>query len=249
MRIVTLSVLGSDGQSLSIGLPLRDKKRLEYFFRKLILYDDFGYTLLGNKPVSLSAYRQFSFSSDLIGIYSALLPPNIKMKLGWKAWKKYECYFNLKRFALWEEESPWIKNGSIILLANKEKFAEVYHQYQEDFQRVGSHVDLNRVHETPLMIKQLNGHEGLIGTILGYGRTNAWLYHSHDKCSEVPSLWEKEIEEGMTKQLGYPEFIADVHSNETKCLKEDYKKTREVILHTYEGKDFLETTLSLLIAP
>ncbi|MCP5505787.1 MAG: hypothetical protein H7A38_02765 [Chlamydiales bacterium] len=236
-------------------MPRRDKKRLEYFFKHAILHNDYGYTLLGDKPVSLCAYRKISFSSDVMNNYSVLLPHNIRMGLGWKTWKKHAHHFNLKHFALWEEESPWIHNGVVIVLANQEKVNQTYEMFKEDFQRFGKGIDLKRVTIEPLLKEQLRSHEGLIGTILGYGRDNAWLYASRKGYSMSEALWEDEIEKQLLKQfqgktlaekLGYPQFIADVDSMETRRLKEKYKKARKVILQTYEGKDFLETTLNLL---
>lgn len=257
MQTVEINFMGKNRATQSMTLPRKDKKRLEYFFRNTVLHNDYGYTLLGEKPVSLAVYQRFPSAFNWIHIYSALLPQNIKMRLGWNTWKKYEHQFKLTHFMLWEEESPWIENGVVILLANREILSKTYERFKDDFHRLGTYVDLSQVDSNPLLKKQLKSHEALIGIILGYGRENAWLFHSSSQQQkrELPPLWEQEIKEGLlnqfqgktiAEQLGYPQFIAHLTSDETKMLKEDYRQVREMILQTYEGKDFLETTLTCI---
>ena len=45
--------------------------------------------------------------------------------------------------------------------------------------------------------------------------------------------------------LCLPGFVADTTSEETKLLKTKYRFTRKAIIQSYEGKNFLEATLSL----
>ncbi|MCB1107825.1 MAG: hypothetical protein KDK76_07000 [Chlamydiia bacterium] len=117
----------------------------------------------------------------------------------------------------------------------------------------------------PLFKMGLKGHEGLIGTLLGYGRGNAWLFYerSQGKKVHLSSAWKQSLENytviGMIKNylsserrndlsahLLYPSFVADLDSEETQALKKEYQESRQRILDHYQGKDFLETTLSLL---
>ncbi len=161
----------------------------------------------------------------------------------------------------------------MILLMNKQAMASIVDQHEQDFRQV-----LQREHVTAeelfieargssLLNEVLKAHEGLIGTLLGYGRDNAWLFSEkkHGKDISISSLWGTEIEEFMrekrtytslwfsdegddiSKQLSYPCFMADPLSVETLLLKQQYLETRNNIIQYYDGSgEFLDATLALL---
>jgi len=269
MRPVEVCVTSPEGLIFKISMPEADRKILERFFLYLIVEDGFGYTLLGNKPVSLSSYRSWRSYSNLTDLYSIFTPDNMKIRKGWKIWGKYKHYFQNYHYSFWVEQSPWIKNGMIIVLANKEHLSHVVQMYSLDFQKVLNTTDLTRFLDNeksrPLFKVGLKGHEGLIGTVLGYGRGNAWLFFEKQQGKEVKLdfLWEKNLttlsyktmireifspsrKKDLSSHLSYPIFAANLGSKETNCLKKEYHASRKVILDYYDGKDFLEATLSLL---
>jgi hypothetical protein len=271
-QLISLKVPSSTEGNCAIYLPLKDKKRLDYLFRNLVLQDDFAYTLLGNKPLSFGGYIKPFESSCFFTFYQSLLPSNVKMYLGWKTWLKYQHFFISSHYSLWAEESPWIKGGMIILLANKEALSLMISNHEQDFLHVlerGSVCSeelLTESNEAPLFQKILKAHDGLIGTLLGYGRNNAWLFYEKDdkRNALVSSLWVPEVERIMINQMGwssllfskkgsslseelfFPAFKADDTSLESELLKSEYELTRNKTIQYYEGKSFLEATLALL---
>lgn len=270
-RSVTVNVPNPLGPAFAVTIAQKEKEKLESFFRKVILKDDFGYTLLGEKPVSLSSYREVVFPISLGQLYSALTPENIEIKNGWKTWLNYSHLFKNSKYSIWSEESPWIDNGIVILLVNNQSLDTIINEHADDFKDVLKRNAINvngllkEAKTTPLLKGVLMAHEGLIGTVLGYGRNNAWLFEKNLKEKNIPlsRAWSEEIEQFMCERISnkpvlskkiisisnylfYPQFQADPTSLETKKLKEEYLFTRKLIIDYYEGKDFLETTLSLL---
>jgi len=267
-RLVDLQIYLSSGSNYTLTLPNRDKARLDYFFRELMLHDGAIYTLVGNKPISLGGYFKPN-QSFFLRIYQSLFSSDFKMFLGLQIWLKYQHLFPHSKFLLWVEQSPWIEKANIILFVNKEKAASLVKNYSQDFCTVLEQDEisldelLRRSKNYPFFLTVLKKHEGLIGTLLGYGRENAWLFHRRDlgedislsgwDQSEIFSYWQvkrrffKNKWQDISKSLFLPCFAADLNSEETKELKKDYQATREKIIATYKDKDFLETTLSLLM--
>ncbi len=240
-----------------VFLPLKDKKRIEYLFRELIIYHAAGYTLLGNKPVSFECVSKPVCKMDLLLLWHTFFPSNLKRYYAWKTWQKYEHLFNKGNFLIWSEPSPWIENGELIVIANNHQVKQILQKHERDFA-------LLKNLETKVLFKEsLQSHDGLLGILLGYGRTNSWLFYEK-KNAQLKSAFSDEINQlfenkksalnftlgwpivGMAEILMYPTFMADTNTEETKKLKSDYLDTREKILDYYKDKDFLEATLQLL---
>jgi hypothetical protein len=271
--LVSLRIHTHTGVDRIIELPKKDRERLEYLFRELLIWDGGIYTLMGSKPMSFGGYVKLFSSLDWLALYHSLLPCNIKMYLGWQTWLKYQDFFAHSKFALWAEESLWWEEANAILLVNKEKAASLVRCYEQDFctilqkDKVSIEDLLEQAKSQPLLHKVLKKHEGLVGTLLGYGRENAWLFHRRSLGENISlsSAWDAkpQIEilnklhgwtsffgntnEDIFAELFCPNFAADLESQETEQLKESYSSCREKIIAAYKGKDFLDTTLSFLM--
>ena len=201
------------------------------------------------------------------------MPDNLKTYWGWQTWLKYKHLFSQTDYLLWSEPSPWVDEVEIILLANKKMVSALVEQHVNDFRQalqketVSSEGLLKEAKTKPLLREVLQKHEGLIGTLLGYGRENSWLFHKRD-LGESVSLgypWDSTEElkdvrhslawfglvyrpsQDLSTELSCPHFVADIHSEETRQLKESYLSMRKKILKIYQDKNFLETTLNFLI--
>lgn len=274
-------------ESFSIQMPLRDKRRIEYFFREVCFLNAWGYTLIGSKPMSVHQYRKpwatvkyFIYHPELKDmllhyfwppkfreICFFLAPQQLRTKLGWEALNKYMGYFPNSRFALYTYPS---KDCEIVCFAiiDKKKFVETIERYSEDFQMILQEQALEPkelLEDKNLypFVKRLD-HDGLIGTALGFGRENAWLYKKYRKLNSeewpLTSTWmefddahlealnerDRSFSPWDISDLFYPPFACDPNSDETKQLKQTYMREREEIVKYYEGKDVVEATLSLL---
>lgn len=287
-RPVTVHIRGATADDdFSIRMPLKDKKRLDYFFRDVCFLNAWAYTLIGSKPMSVHQYRKpwatvqyFIHHPELkYFLLNCFWPPNfreiclffnpqqLKVKLGWKTLNKYISCFPNSRFVLYTNNSA--DNEIVVLIvADKKKLFKSVMNHLEDFQIVLHNeginpeelIDEEKLHRFLIGVNT----DGLIGTILGFGRDNSWLFEKARKLNTeewpLASSWE-ELEEAHLEQLNekdrsfkpwdisdlfYPPFACDPNSEETKELKQTYREEREKIIKYYEGKDVVEATLSLL---
>lgn len=284
---VTVHINGdTPEESFSIQMPLKDKRRLEYFFRDVCFLNAWAYTLIGSKPMSIHQYRKpwaavqyFIYHPELKDILLHcfwppkfreicffLSPQQLRIKLGWEALNKYIPYFSNSRFALYTYPS---KDYEMVCLAiiDKKKFIKIIERYPEDFQTIlqeqavepGELLDDTNLYP---FVERLN-HDGLIGTVLGFGRENAWLFKKYRELNieewPLASPWvefddahlealnerDRSFSPWDISDLFYPPFACDPDSEETKQLQRTYREEMEKIVKYYEGKDVVEATLSL----
>jgi hypothetical protein len=280
-QIVELVIPLGQGGQFSLTMPWKDKKSLDYFFQEMFALDDGLYTLFGSKPMSMISYT-IPFSTASLGVFlDSLSPYNLRAYWGWKTWQKYQGLLANSNFLLWSEENPfWLRwwdppsPAVCILLAHKKQLQETVKNHHADFQAVlGKRIVtsaelLLEAKNKPFLKDVLKGHDGLIGTLFGYGRQNAWLFEQRNQGVKVDlaPVWEEDIyeffasrptpnwviygfaSENLSDVLGYPCFLANPDSEETKALKEGFLSCREKIIAHYKGKDVLATTLGLLVA-
>jgi len=267
-RDTRLTIRTPSGRDFSIQMSRKDQRRLTVFFYKMMIQEDGGYTLFACKPMHMGGYiKPFSMAKDGGIFFMSLRPSNIRTYLGWKTWEKYAHLFSHSRFLLWAEENPtWTKphDAVSILLVHKQKLAETIRTHNDDFKRVlqrdeiDSEMLLNEAKEKPFLKGVLRGHDGLIGTLFGYGRSNAWLFEKRKsgESTILAPLWEQEFYEFMWNNrnsqnlslaLDYPSFYCDQNSYETKRIKNEFLKVRDEILKYYQGKPFLEATIGILL--
>jgi hypothetical protein len=198
-----------------------------------------------------------TFKWNLIFLWHTFFPSNIKKYLAWKTWKKYENLFITDKIFIWSEQSPWIENGELIVVANKKQVERIIRENEQDFR------PFKQLKIKDLFKESLQFHDGRLGTLLGYGRLNSWLFYENKRDSLKP-IFSSEHEQlfkntkaalyfsfgwpavEMTQALVYPTILGDPNDAETKKLQLDYLQTRKQILDFYQDKDFLEATLQLL---
>ena len=167
------------------NIPLRDRERLEYFFRSLFVMDQFGYVLFDDKPISIGCFQRkiMNYHNDKKEFHWCyFFPYNLKMKKGYETWVKYQWLFHLKDYVIKAEENPWFPCYTNIILINKKLFKETVTNHIKDFEEVlGRKIDLEKLLQEVIknyFLKDILAlHDGLIGTILGYGRDNAWKFY------------------------------------------------------------------------
>lgn len=270
-----------------IRMPFKDKRRLEYFFRDACFVNAWAYTMMGSKPMSTFQYTEpfaqvkkaFKHPRLKDFILDAFWPPNIreicwlfnpeqlKVKRGWEILNKYyKLYFPQSNLALFASHG---KETTGLLIVNKNNLIKVVSEHLSDFEDVLQSQgitpeQLSNNENLDIFLKGLNEEDECIrGTILGFGRNNAWLYDQYSKMTvqEFPlvPMWPDEYEEWIESinkkeasfeswnfsDLFYPYFVCDPDSEETKKLKLTYLEDREKIIQHYSGKDVVEATLSL----
>lgn len=262
----SLRFLDQEGTEHVLSLPLKDKKRLFCFVRLLFAEDNFAYTLLGSKPVSWACYKKPFPFVDFSVFCNSWKKYSRTLRLGWKTWLKYRHLFPSVVF--WEENSKRHSGWVSILLINEQRFNDVVKNHRQDFQNVlqreitdGFQL-LQEAKNRSLMSEILQGHQALLGIVLGYGRDNSWGFlKGCEKRDPLGWVWDEKNEhkpgeiqacstatdiESYLQIQSLPSFAGNPHSEESLALKKDYLLTQQKVIHYYKDKDFLEATLSLL---
>jgi len=267
-RVVELNIQTPHGDAFSIRMPWKDKQQLTHLFYKMMIREDGGYTLFGCKPMHMNGYiKPFSWARDWNIFFLSLCPSNLRTYWSWQTWQKYAYLLTNSQFLLWTEENPtWPEphDAVSILLVHRGKFNEAIRTHRQDFvavlhrNEVDSEILLQESRSKPLLKTVLQGHNGLIGTLFGYGRSNAWLFEKRKNGESVSlsPVWDQELykfmwdhrnSEDLSLTLDYPSFYCDPNSSETQQLKDEFLKVRAKILEYYKGKEFLEATLGLML--
>ena len=264
-RTISLQYLDQQGTTHTLTLPVKDRKRLAGLMQKLFAENSFAYTILGSKPVSWETYRNSLPLSNWARFYDSFSEHNRTLRSGWKTWEKYQRLFPSAH--LWAE-SPKCYPGLIsILIVNKDRFNDVVYINKRDFQEVlcreiEDGFQLIREAKNHSLINEvLEGHQGLIGIVLGYGRDNSWQFLEGCKNrTPIGWVWGEEddsfVEESIRSDItltdyylslySCPSFAGDPNSAESLALKIEYISTKQKVMDYYKNKDFLEATLSLL---
>lgn len=266
MRNTSIHFLDKYGEEHVLTLPVKDKKRLFYFMRELFAEDSFAYTILGSKPVSWETYQNSLPFVNLPKFLDSFSRYHRTLRLGWKTWLKYRHLFPSTIF--FAESSKRHPESVSILIINEEQFNHIVNSNKQDFQNVLQReiVDgfqlLRESMDRSLMNEVLEGHQALMGIVLGYGRNNSWAFLEKSKKHEpLGWVWEETNEEKSEEILQYtsstdienciapqslPSFAGIPNTEESMALKREYLLTKQKVIDYYKDKDFLEATLSLL---
>lgn len=250
---------------------------LRAYFTELVYWQDFGYALIGGKPVAVDwLYGSTPFRAD-----------------------KQKIIFNSNRFLFKESETDG--NVRLVYLINKKKFIEVVGQNIDLFRAtIGSEITpqglLQEIETSPKdLLAVINFDETLLGIILGFGRENAVLFDrltqitpinkrlfrypprlqspcagSHESCSLTlkaltPRPGFNSIEEELAwfdnnfggqmdeddftpLDLIWPVGFKGKKSSETTRLIKRYKKCRKLLIKEFYAKDPVEVLFKQLNA-
>jgi hypothetical protein len=244
---VTIQIEEPSGKYSQVYMPRKDARLLDSFFREILISDPLAYTLAGAKPMSFAIYHKARCSLSLF------LLPNLKIICGWKLWQKYSPYFKNLNIYFWEEENPWVRGISCLIIADAKACRYLIDKngitLSDPFQNVG---------KVPFFRNTLHLNERHIGILLGFGEGNASLYQN--RTSFLPAVWDRSLVEPLFSHFAWkyctfqkrdmsdlllPVFAGDPNSIESKQLKEKYLTTRKKIQTFYKGRDFLSASLSL----
>ena len=171
-------------------IPQDERKCLELFFRTAFTQDGLGYTLFGDKPITAIAFLDLEASKNTNMCdytFCSFHPENLRMTKGYDTLEKYKHLFSSHTIAVHSSKNFVDNEFKCVLFINKKLFLETVHNHLDDFKAIlGKEITadllLERVlNSVDVFGDALRSHQGLIGTLLGYGRDNAWLFHQREE--------------------------------------------------------------------
>jgi len=170
-------------------IPMEDRADLKRVLEKGIFRSQFGYTLFGEKPLSIDGYLE---ERAIHASYKRRNNPkmkkdaierNHKLQKGWKIWEKYAHFFPSENYILRKQPDSVMDGAVTIYLMNKKAFYQVIEKYRQDFEKVlGKDFCVEEIINSfekgeGIFFDKIVEHDGLFGTLLGYGRDNAWDFY------------------------------------------------------------------------
>lgn len=244
-------------------LSPQEKKDLAFFIDQVISFDQYPYTLVGYKPMSLSVVV-IEDTEDLSASFreSFKRPRHQTSMRGYLVWEKYQSLFPRKKNILIDYSFMGRGRKEIALICPKLCMATIQ-EHMNDFREIlGKSCTSEEVfwiltHPEHNDFYTIIDHTRLVGILLGFGRNNACLYEQYrggasrsvtgHQRSKQDSLQTFSTELPWPGALLSPGFACDPTTEETKHLKQHYKKARRIVRWTYFLRNKLEVTLALLM--
>lgn len=237
-------------KSRLLAIPLQEREYIENFYRFGFFVSSFGYTVFGDKPMSIETVDLSAGSKSVEGIdYMALehILNRYRLKEGWEAWQKFEHLFPMKDYSVIHYPSPKLPGKFIeIAIINHKSFLSHVASFLDDFQSVlKNSYSPEEILQEYLKAKgsvfsAIRNHDGLFGTLLGYGRDNAWQYLTLPESEKMLPFSYLEPEDNQ--QIFLPLF-ASLPGKETAELHVKYEQQKKEIDVLFQDKDFLEKVL------
>lgn len=243
------------------NIPKSDQETLEIFFSNMISTEYFGYVLFGDKPIAAAGFETEFTSEEVLG-ETAIIQHQIQ--LGWQTWEKYSRFFPSENFVLRLSKSPLISTYQWIVLINKETTLKCINNNLKIFKSVlGDEITPESVLQEIITTEDLfngvlNKHDGLLGMLFGYGKSNSIKFHQQHRSVErgapfKDKLFHKPSKlEAFNKQsrdlvsVALPRFAADLKLPESKALYQSYLSTQVQLSNIYRERKFLKPTLERL---
>ncbi len=226
------------------NIPLEEQKELECLFYNLVNDSNFGYTLFGDKPVSIASYFKITPWENFIELGQC----DEIFWQRWKIWEKYRNRFHIQNYLLLKEDSS---NVNEIFFINKKSFLDTLINHLDIFEailkkKISPQKFLADIEERQISFyDSIQNNEILLGILLGYGKHNSFVFYQRQKILNKNCL-NYYSNKNQLLRINSLCFMVDDNHHETKSLKEKYQKLRGKLSVIYAKGNFLEITLAKL---
>jgi hypothetical protein len=258
-------------ETASAYISEEERPWLTQFFSDIMLCEAGIYTLCGaSKPMTLIQIDQYS-DEQKKAFFDALTEEEKRdgcifegynLSETWLKWEKISHRFPTKRYMLFKTDLYQEPDCFFVLFVDILKTATIIQDNYEAFRKaVGFdfhplEVTIKINQKDSIFLNKLKGNSHLLGLLLGFGKTNSYIFHwkyfdltssSAEWFNNIPFRSSNEPMKGLIKftidNFGIPSFIS---FNEIDPIIDLYKEERIKIKNIYKDKDFLDLTLQKL---
>lgn len=169
-------------------IPPEDLNRIQVLFEHFFKFNEFGFTLFGDKPLSFcnSIYEPIFTSSkedNLIWYCERILKTNKNYKSEWLTWEKYRHLFPINKFIFTYEDLG-------VVLVNRDELKKIISDNEAKFFKIlGNDFNLNNfirsIEDGKGLFHLLANNHELLGIVLGFGKQNSQLFQRREEILEV----------------------------------------------------------------
>jgi hypothetical protein len=243
--IALFMALKLQASPLTDEIPQEDAERLELFFENLIKYSTLGYSLCGDKPVSIEHVPDLNRAPILLASkgyfkyswYSVI-------GLGWECWMKYADRFPSSNYCLRTTD-----DRHAIILINKSASLKTIAENIDLFQKLlNSHKSPQELLEElcePKTLDVLHTNQTLEGILFGYGRNNAIAFTNRGNCQILKTFNLGSLHSGLSDHFGpgFRTLSDESNYKENVRLRKSYETTKHKIRSNFHNKKYFEQFL------
>lgn len=231
------------------NLTNEEKNDLTSFFKICFCSYEFGYTIFGEKPMSLDAIDLIRGNLEDYGEYKddEWVVCEYKKKEGWDVWRKHFENLQMNGFSLIFYPVPNHPEIVHFAIINHNNFVFVLKENLDEFQSVlGRKITpqeiLNEYKKGEGEIfNAIKNHDGLLGILLGFGKENSFKFMNNEKLS--PSIDPMSLKGVGMESIRLPCFMVAEGSSETKKIMKSFSNQKKHINEVYQKENFLELVL------
>lgn len=229
-------------------IPLEDRERLERLFDYLIQNSSIGYTLCGEKPVSIENTfllgkippEHFIVTFNECHAYGILCR-------GGDAWDRYSHLFSSKNFVL-----RYISDENMFALINIKATRKVIEENLDLFQKYTNSKQTAQEFLNEVCFpkdKEYLGYynESLLGILLGYGRNNAVAFFNKGFIQKLEEFSTENYVLGVSRFI-HPGFVIinnGTNEEENKKVKKTFKVAKRNMLKNFKEGNPLDNFIRI----
>jgi hypothetical protein len=236
-------------------LTSKEKEYLGNFFQYSTKISSFAYVLFGDKPMSIEFYdksKPFENIDDFDYMDDYHIAHKYRFKEGWEVLMKNQHLFPSENFIFFEYPNNFNPDFMEICVINKKSFLDTVEKYLSEFRSVlkkdlSSQEILEAYVNRDACFDSIYKHDGLLGTLFGYGKYNAWAFMQQaDMQNPTMQLFHNEDPCEINNML-LPNFKVIPNTEETLKLDYNYRKQREEIEGVFKNNEYLELSLKKIV--
>ena len=281
LMTIMLSIFADASQKTDIKkilneIPIKDQENLEYFFRHMVAYQNFGYVIFGKKPMAWVQLHMYSIHFDEV---QSIFKYN-RFLNGYNTWLKYQHLFPMENYLFRSYLHEYDFSTHMIIFLNRKKTLEIIQNNLSFFkEKLGSSITPKKILDDletkdNIIENVFHGNHDLLGIILGFGVHNSLQFQKRYylfRNKRIPLSYDykvmKKVQEFNARILdkiyfkltgiphenkklffiNLPYFAQDPQHPESIQIQENYFAEQKLISEIYSQGKFLEITLEALI--
>lgn len=235
-------------------ISLEDQKILEEFLYRIIHYTDVGYSLCGDKPISIETFPNVTKTplKCAVGIicdcqgYSGYA----LLHKGWKTWIRYANKFISHKFII-----RYSQEYNTLIFINIPATKRVIEENLELFQKYSNTQTIDEILAEicfPKNGEYLFKHNMmLLGILLGYGRNNAIAFEQHRLIKKLKplNLEDGDLDLNFFSNPGLMIISDGTNEEENRKIRKSFKEAKRKIDTNFREGCCLLTFLRLYTSP